>query len=698
MTRRTVVPDPCRVDRPTGVDASRRRLVIVGGGPRTLGVLERIAANAGTWPAAAGLEIAVVDPHPAGAGRIWRDGQSGLLWMNSVARDVTVFPDASVTMAGPVVTGPALHEWMSDEGRPALAAAGLLDEADATGPDGFASRRIQSRYLDWAWQRVLATLPPSIRVVQHATTAVAVRDSRAGQQQVDLADGSTLTADAVVLAQGYLDRSLTDAEQTFAHAAERHALTYVPPGPTADLDLRALQSGEPVLVRGMGLAFIDLVVLLTQGRGGRFRSTDPGEGRLRYEPSGKEPVLYVGSRRGVPYHAKLGYRRPVTGPASTRYLTAAAIAALPRDGRGHVDFGRDVWPGVVRELAVAHYDELFHRHPARTTVGWSEFLERFETADTVDDVADTDFGRYLASAVPAVADRFDLTRIDRPFAGRRFPDAAAVDAAVAGYVTDDLRRRADPAHSSDAAVFDALLAVFGALAGALRAGLIGPADRVRWVENRFHGLFSFLASGPPPRRLAELLALQEAGIVHFLGPDVTVQLTGGRFVASSPAAPGAVTARALVDARLARPDVLAATDPIIRGLLADGQLAAENIVDDAGVALGGGQLRADAASRAVRADGSVHPRRFLLGPSVSGSAGSAGFARPGFDGPAFRQNDAVARDLLQLLSPGIDRPPVPAPTRPRPWRPSIDADAAHPAARRHPADHPTAIDRKVAVS
>jgi len=51
----------------------------------------------------------------------------------------------------------------------------------------------------------------------------------------------------------------------------------------------------------------------------------------------------------------------------------------------------------------------------------------------------------------------------------------------------------------------------------------------------------------------------------------------------------------------------------------------------------------------VRADGSVHPRRFLLGPSVSGSAGSAGFSRPGFNGPGFRQNDAVARQILQLL-------------------------------------------------
>ncbi|TKV60844.1 FAD/NAD(P)-binding protein [Nakamurella flava] len=692
----TVRSDAARIDRrggrPADATPRHRRLVVVGGGPRAFGVLERIAANAQRWPAAAELEIVVVDPHPAGAGRIWRDDQSGLLWMNSVARDVTVFPDTSVTMAGPVVAGPALHEWMAGEGRPGLAAAGLLDEADVTGPDGFASRRIQSRYLDWAWRRVLAALPPAIRVTQHTTTALAVTDTGSARQQVDLADGTTLTADAVVLAQGYLDRSLSDADQAFARAAERHALTYIPPGPTADLDLSALGAGESVVVRGMGLAFVDLVVLLTQGRGGRFHEED---GRLRYEASGAEPVLYVGSRRGVPYHAKLGYRRSVTGPATTRYLTAAAVAALPRNDRGHLDFRKDVWPLVVRELAVAHYEELFSRHPDRTTVPWSEFLHRFENGFVVDTLEHSSFGRYLTAAVPAAADHFDLPRIDRPFAGHRFADAHAVDRAVADHVAEDLRRRADPSFSPDAAVFDALLAVFGALAGALRSGSIGPADRVRWVENRFHGLFSFLASGPPPRRLVELLALQEAGLVHFLGPDITVQLRGGRFVASSPAAPGTVTTRALVDARLTRPDVLAATDPIIRGLLATGQLAAEDIVDDDGVALGGGQLLADASGRAIRADGSVHLRRFLLGPSVSGSAGSAGFARPGFNGPGFRQNDAVARDLLELLSADVHSGSAAGPHTRDPRRPTLPAD--HPPGHRATVDHHLPSDRKVAV-
>ena len=112
-----------------------------------------------------------------------------------------------------------------------------------------------------------------------------------------------------------------------------------------------------------------------------------------------------------------------------------------------------------------------------------------------------------------------------------------------------------------------------------------------------------------------------------------------------------IVADALVEARLPRPDVRAASDPLIASLLADGELAAEDLVAADGTDLGGGQLLADARSRAIAADRTVcTPARFLLGPAVSGSAGSAGFSRPGFNGPGLRQNDAVARELLSLAA------------------------------------------------
>jgi hypothetical protein len=368
-------------------------LVFVGGGPRTVGILERLAANTADIPGSARLSVHIVDPFPAGGGRIWRAEQSPLLWMNSMARDVTIFTDSSVSCEGPIVPGPTLAEWIVGEGRTTLAAAGLADRAVGLRPDDFAGRQIQAHYLRWAHNRAVASLPDRITVTEHAASAVAVREDRAAQR-VLLADGSELQADVVVLAQGYLDRDATPEERRLAAAAEPHGLTYIPPGYTADVDLSDLRPGEPVLVRGFGLAFIDLMVLLGEGRGGRFERAADGE--LRYHPSGVEPVLHVGSRRGVPYHAKLGYSLSDSTPVPARYFTTEAVAALGADGRP-TDFRHKIWPLMAKELTAAHYRQLFAAHPDRTLVSWSEFSAILDAAD----VNSTAFADAVDRAVPS---------------------------------------------------------------------------------------------------------------------------------------------------------------------------------------------------------------------------------------------------------------------------------------------------------
>ena len=666
---------------------TRPILVFVGGGPRTISLLERIAANAPALLPSAGLEVHIIDPYPVG-GRIWRRNQSPLLWMNSVAKDVTMFTDDSVTCVGPIVPGPALDEWVAGPGREMIAEAGLSEQADGLTANDFVSREIQSLYLGWVFRWVVASLPASVGVTVHQQRAISVRDVATGpavRQAVTLADGTVLTADLVVLAQGYLDRVPTVTEAALSAAAEFNDLTYIPPGYTADVDLSGLRAGSTVLVRGFGLAFIDLMVLVGQERGGRFEENS--DGTLTYRASGAEPVLYVGSRRGVPYHAKLGYALESAAPVPPVYFTTAAVEAIS-EPTGTADFRTELWPLVVKELAGAHYRRLFQFHPDRTASPWIDLSDALSRLD----VRSAEFGDIVRQAVPDPDDRFDLAVIDRPLKGQVFPDHRALSDALVHYVSADLHRRADPEYSMDHAVFNALLTVYGVMAWAIVSGRISAQDRVQAFEGEFHGLFSFLASGPPPRRLAEMLALHDAGLVHFAGPDLDVTVENGRFVGRSPAVGGVIEADALVDARLPRPDVRAASDPIITALLADGELAAEDLIAADGTSLGGGQLLADAHGRAVAADHTVHPARFLLGPAVSGSAGSAGFSRPGFNGPGLRQNDRVARELITLAAavgeesraeravPEQNRPPTsgrPLPTRPTPSTPPIHPHHAH---------------------
>ncbi|MDG4866345.1 adenylate cyclase, partial [Streptomyces sp. T-3] len=142
-------------------------------------------------------------------------------------------------------------------------------------------------------------------------------------------------------------------------------------------------------------------------------------------------------------------------------------------------------------------------------------------------------------AVPEPADRLDLAALDRPLDGLRFGSAQSLQDGLRQYIEGDLERRHDPAHSPDLAVFLGLLSVYGQV---LRLGDIGA-----W----WHGFFSCLASGPPGPRLRQLLALSRAGVVRFLGADMTVEAEDGVFRAGSASLPGeSVEARALVEARL----------------------------------------------------------------------------------------------------------------------------------------------------
>ena len=88
-------------------------LAIIGSGPTGTAFLERLLANVPDVFGDGPLELHLIDPFPPGGGRVWRHQQSPLMWMNSMAEDVTMFSDETVRMAGPVVTGPTLDQWAS---------------------------------------------------------------------------------------------------------------------------------------------------------------------------------------------------------------------------------------------------------------------------------------------------------------------------------------------------------------------------------------------------------------------------------------------------------------------------------------------------------------------------------------------------------------------------------------------------------
>ncbi len=354
-------------------------------------------------------------------------------------------------------------------------------------------------------------------------------------------------------------------------------------------------------------------------------------------------MLYAGSRRGVPYHAKTGYRLRGPIPPLPRYF--GPDLELPD---GPVEFKRDLWPAMAKEIGFGYYHELFHGHPERTALPWAEFLADYDRHpwDSPERAA------LVAAAVPDPADRLDLERLDRPLAGLRVGSPAELQQHLRAHLRADLARRADQRHSADLGAFYALLSLYGQLVHLLPAHPLTARSTAAELDGWWTGFFSFYASGPPGFRLEQLLALSDAGLLHFLGPDLRVDLDEqhGTFRASSPALPGhRVHGTALVDAFLPRHALDRSNDPLLRRLLHEGRIDEERLADPDGHTYRSGLVRTDPESRLLDpALGGPHPRRTALGAPTTTRAPAA-FARPRTDAPSFRQNDAVARRLLTEL-------------------------------------------------
>ncbi|WP_282793784.1 FAD/NAD(P)-binding protein [Streptomyces sp. CC224B] len=639
----------------------RREVAVVGAGPRGLAVLERLCANERADPRPTPLTVHVIDPYPPGPGRVWRTAQSRLLLMNTVASQVTAYTDATVTMAGPVEEGPSLYAWAKHTalpGSPAEYDDQVRAEARDLLPDSYPTRAFYGRYLQDVHAWVTAAAPAHCRIVEHRTRAVRLTDAHGGPdaaQVLTLADGTRLEGlGAVVLAQGHLPAAATAHEDRFARAAAAHGLTYVGPANPADLDLSVLPPGEPVLLRGLGLNFFDHLALLTRGRGGLFTRQ---RGRLVYQPSGREPVIAAGSRRGLPYHARGENEKGAHGRYTPRLVTQETAARLRRRGaRAH--FGTDLWPLIAREVESVYYGTLL---ASRGHPGATDFADRYLAAP--DERA---LRRLLDAHGIAEADRWDWERLARPHHGRRFASRAHHRAWLLRHLADDVRAARQGNLSGP---LKAALDVLRDLRNEIRlcvdhGGVDGTSYRDD-LQGWYTPLNAFLSIGPPVSRVEELRALVEADVVHLLGPDLDVTLdTQGpapAFTARSPAVDAPpVRATALIEARLPEPDLRRTGDALLRHLLAAGEVTPYRIEGRNGPDHeSGGLAVTPRPPRLLDARGRAHPRRFAYGVPTEGVHWvTAAGIRPGVDSVTLGDADAIARAVL-TLRPARPRPATP---------------------------------------
>ncbi|MET8690860.1 FAD/NAD(P)-binding protein [Streptomyces sp. NPDC004732] len=671
--------------------ASPRTVCVVGAGPRGLSVLERLCANARLQPQDRTVHVHVIDPCPPGPGRVWRTDQSPHLLMNTVAGQISVFTDASVDLHGPLEPGPSLHEWAGaladgeidgEADREAGGEAGggypaeVLAQARALGSDTYPTRAFYGHYLRWACRRIVRGAPAGVTVTFHRGLAVALDDdpgTDGRRQQVRLADGAVLAGlDAVILCQGHLPAHPDEGERAFAAAARAAGLRHLAPANPADADLDALAPGARVLLRGLGLNFFDYLAQLTAGRGGTF--TRHG-GRLRYRASGREPRLYAGSRRGVPYQARGENEKGPHGRHEPLLLTPGRIAELRRThARTGLDFTRDLWPLISREVEAVYYATLLRSRGEMLPAGQLQAAYLAAPAGP----------GHLAAVLEAYGigekDRWDWELLARPWRDREFTGPQD----FTGWLLDHLRQDVAEARAGNVnGPLKAALDVLRDLRNEIRlvvdhGGLDGDSHRAD-LDGWYTPLNAYLSIGPPARRVEEMTALIEAGVLDVIGPGLRVDLHAGRCTVTSPLVPGSTRrVDAVVEARLPAITLRRTGDRLLRHLLATGQCAPYRIRTAADPYESDGLAVTARPFRLIDAAGRPHARRFAFGvPTEAVHWVTAAGIRPGVNSVTLTDADAIARAALECTTRPTRHPAdaAPAPgthpagTPPRPATP-----------------------------
>jgi hypothetical protein len=516
-----------------------KRIAVVGSGPRGLIVVERLAARLAEEDTGRPIEINLIDAVEVGAGRIYRTDQPDWFLMNTVAGMVSAFsgvPDEGPTRAG---SGPSLYEWWREH------------DPENASPDGYAPRVEYGRYTRMLLDAVEANLPDHALIVRiHGYVEDVVR---AGDgYRLTLSGGRELLADQVVLTTGHSTVDPVGRELELAEfAAGRPGLRYLGGESPADMPLDAIEAGTPVGVIGLGLSFYDVMAALTLGRGGKFDTT--ADGGLRYLPSGDEPMIVAGSRSGMPVPARGLNQKPPRYSYRARLFTPTNIRS--RTPTGPLDFLGDVYPWLIAEVNLVYYaTQLRAKHGAAAEDGFVAAVVAAAEGSVVPDVAAVAASHGLGG-IPLL----DLDELALPFADRTYADPAGFDAALCAAIRDDL------AHAAHGNVDSPLKAALDVLRDCRMAIMkmadfsgFNPVSHRRDFVGWYAARCAFLAAGPPPARLEQVLALMAAGVLRIIGPSAVFEPDpeSGRFRVSSPQVAGASEpVDVVIDARVPDPNL-----------------------------------------------------------------------------------------------------------------------------------------------
>jgi hypothetical protein len=475
---------------------------IIGLGPWGLCVLERTISRARTT----GIPIRLHLIEPGRVGGVYATDQPDYLVLNNPCGQLSLFSTIDDELPSYALT---FFDWVSVSGYRRVGEQYVIGEVgEVITPTEYLPRRLMGEYLAWMYDVLLDDLPANLEVVRHFASAIDIEPHLGGIENIKLDNGASITVDHVVLTTGHtanvdLPHSLTTPE-------------FLSPYPVQNFE-EMVAAGENIAIAGMGLVGFDLLATFTTGRGGIYLEQ---ESRLRYQPSGREPHVFLYSRSGVPYCAKAAHGVDSTGVYQPVICTPLAIQNLimpEGTTRQPVDFRRDILPLIFAEMSVRYFE-----HSATLCHG----------AGVAAEVRDRLVAAWGDGKFPAVVEQLRTTYgnfdpYDNLFADTpsHFTSDVEYQAHVAQMVETDLDQSLSVSGSPVKSAQEVTRILRDQLRDVIEFGGLSLESYVDFQTN-VRGKINRIEAGPPAIRSQQLLALLDAGIVQIpFGPrpELTVK-------------------------------------------------------------------------------------------------------------------------------------------------------------------------------
>jgi homoserine O-succinyltransferase len=484
---------------------------------------------------------------------LYAQSQPDYFILNTPCGQHSMYPFPDVVEEGRL--GRGFYEWATEQGYRWQGDKCVTSGAGRrVGPHDFLPRRLMGEYLEWFYSALRAEAPPNITIAHYPTAAIDIEPTPAGRERVQLQTGPDIVVDHVILTTGHM-RSAPNGDTVASLAMSPYPIQ-----PYVD----ATGPHEKVAVEGMGLVALDVIAALTTGLGGRFTS-EPGD-RLRYHPSGREPSLYVFSRRGYPYCAKsLGASDPM-GDYEPAICTVEAVSELkssaPEGDKRQIDARRELIPLVFAEMELHYYvcaAALADGRDAARVV--REQLVQAWAMGTFSEERSKlarSYGNFIASQHLFVGE--DSHYVDGP----------DYESQVYEVVAADVREALVPGGASPVkAALETLRALRDTLRLAIEFKGLTLSSHLDFVAN-LQSRFARLVAGPPVHRCQQLLALIDAGVLNLPfgpSPELTAEPDGRILVRSTGLdRPCEVIVDRLIRAHVDQPSITRSTSTLLTNL------------------------------------------------------------------------------------------------------------------------------------